>query len=117
MHGRGVTFCLVLSFFRARALSRTPASSSLPPLYPESSTGLSAFLLNFISALSAATRYLSRARMTGPLSSADRANLITSQRGMEAGGREGEREKEKAGAEREQLLHTVDSRLTCQYQI
>lgn len=27
--------------------------------------------------------------MTGPLSSADRANLITGQRGMEGGGREG----------------------------
>lgn len=51
---------------------------------------LSAFLLNFISALSAATRYLSRGRMTGPLSSADRANLITGQRGMEGGEKGGE---------------------------
>lgn len=62
---------------------------------------LSAFLLNFISALSAATCYLSRARMTGPLSSADRANLITGQRGR---GRV-----EKGGEEREQQLLTVDS--------
>lgn len=85
------------------AVSGLSPSKTEPDLHPHipSSTflpwdwaQLSAFLLNFISALSAATCYLSRGWMTGPLSSTDRANLITGQRGMEGGERGEVRRKE-----------------------
>lgn len=86
-------FSVCLSSSRAWTWAGTarPPLRHLLTLRPreQHSAQLSAFLLNFISALSAATCYLSGARMTGPLSSADRANLITGQRGM--GGGRGEK--------------------------
>lgn len=102
MH-EGLILCLVPGSARVGAWEpdldpRVLLSSHLLTLRPSEQqlnpTPLSAFLLNFISALSAATGYLSKGPMTGPLSSADRANLIT---GPERdGGREGT---EKGGGE------------------